>query len=59
MKVGIEEWLVKLAQPMYRNVKSRCNINGSLSDGFLVQVGSHQRSALNCLLFSIVLEALP
>ena len=58
MKIGIEEWLVKVVKSMYRNAPSYVRVNGTFSDDFLVQVGSHQDSVLSLLLFIIVLEAL-
>ena len=42
-KAGVEEWLVKTAQSMYRNAQNRVRVNGNFSD-FLVQVGLHQGS---------------
>ena len=58
-KEGIPEWIVRVAQIMYQNAKSRVRINNSYSDVFKVQVGVHQGSVLSPLLFIIVLEALP
>ena len=43
--VGVEEWLVKTVQSMYRNGQSRVRVNGTFSDDFLVQVVLHQGSA--------------
>ena len=57
-KLGIEEWLVKLVQAMYSNVKSQVRVNGTYSEPFEVKVGVHQGSVLSPLLFIIVLEAL-
>ena len=42
-KAGVEEWLVKTAQSMYRNAQNRVRVNGNFSD-FLVQVELHQGS---------------
>ena len=43
---------------MYRNVQSGFKVNGTCSDNFLAQIGSHQVSMLSPLLFIMVLEAL-
>lgn len=56
--VGIEEWVVRLVQGMYRNARSRVMVGGSYSEEFDVTVGVHQGSVLSPLLFIIVLEAL-
>ena len=57
-KLGVEEWLVKVVQSMYHNVRSRVRVNGEFSDEFEVKVGVHQGSVLSPLLFIMVLEAL-
>ena len=57
-KVGIPEWIVRVVQIMYQNARSRVRISNSNSDVFNVQVGIHQGSVLNPLLFIIILEAL-
>lgn len=57
-KLGIEEWLDKTVQSMYRKARSYVRINGPFSDDFLVQVELHQNSVLSPLLFIIVLAAL-
>ena len=57
-KLGVEEWLIRVVQSMYRNTKSQVRINSTFSDDFLVKVGLHQGSVLSPLLFIIVLEAL-
>ena len=57
-KLGVEEWIVKLVQGMYENVRSRVRIGEGLSDEFEVKVGVYQGSVLSPLLFIIVLEAL-
>ena len=49
-KLGIDEWLVRLVQSMYKDVRSRVRVG--------VGVGVHQGSVLSPLLFIIVLEAL-
>ena len=56
-KLGIEKWLVKTVQSMYRNTRSRARVDGAFSDDFLVQVGLHQASVLSPLLFITVLDA--
>ena len=53
-----KEWIVKLVQRMYENVRSRVWVGEGLSDEFEVQVDVHQGSVLSPLLFIIVLEAL-
>lgn len=57
-KVGIEEWIIRVATAMYENVKSAVNINGTIGEAFNVKVGVHQGSVLSPLLFIIVLGAL-
>ena len=57
-KVGVEEWIVRLVQAMYNNVRSRVRVGSEYSEEFEVGVGVHQGSVLSPLLFIIVLEAL-
>ena len=57
-KLGVEEWLDKTVQSMYRKARSYVRINGPFSDDFLVQVELHQNSVLSPLLLIIVLAAL-
>ena len=57
-KVGIDEWIVRLVQAMYRNARSRVRVGSEYSEEFEVGVGVHQGSVLSPLLFIIVLEAL-
>jgi len=57
-KMGIEEWLVKVVQSMYQDVRSRVRVNSEFSEDFEVKVGVHQGSVLSPLMFIIVLEAL-
>ena len=57
-KLGIDEWLVRLVQSMYKDVRSRVRVGDGYSEEFDVGVGVHQGSVLSPLLFIIVLEAL-
>ena len=57
-KLGIEEWIVRFVQAMYKNTRSRVRVNNTYSDEFGVKVGVYQGSVLSPLLFVIVLEAL-
>ena len=57
-KLGIDEWLVRLVQSMYKDVRSRVRVGDGYSEEFGVGVGVHQGSVLSPLLFIIVFEAL-
>ena len=57
-KLGIDEWLVRLVQSMYKDVRSRVRVGDGYSEEFGAGVGVHQGSVLSPLLFIIVLEAL-
>ncbi|MES9950323.1 MAG: reverse transcriptase domain-containing protein, partial [Candidatus Thiodiazotropha sp.] len=57
-KLGIDEWLVRLVQSMYKDVRSRVRVGDGYSEEFGVRVGVHQGSVLSPLLFIMVLEAL-
>ena len=57
-KLGIDEWLVRLVQSMYKDVRSRVRVSDGYSKEFGVGVGVHQGCVLSPLLFIIVLEAL-
>ena len=57
-KPGTNEWLVRLVQSMYKDVRSRVRVGDGYSEEFGVGVGVHQGSVLSPLLFIIVLEAL-
>ena len=57
-KLGVMEWLVRMAMDMYSGGKSRVRINNVLGNKFSVKVGVHQGSVLSPLLFIIVLKAL-
>ena len=56
--LGIYEWLVRLVQSMYKDVRSRVRVGDGYSEEFGVGVGVHQGSVLSPLLFIILLEAL-
>lgn len=45
-KLGVDDWLVRLVQSLYKNDQSRDWVNGSVSDDFLVQVGLNQGAVL-------------
>ena len=57
-KLGVEEWIVRMVQGMYANVRSHVRVGEGYSEEFEVKVGVHQGSVLSPLLFIIVLEAL-
>ena len=57
-EIGIEECLIRTVQVMYRNEKSSVRISGQYSPWFDVQVGVHQCSVLNSILFTIAMEVL-
>ena len=57
-KLGMVEWIVRLVQGMYVNVRSCVHVGEGYSEEFEVKVGVHQCSVLSPLLFVIVLEAL-
>ena len=57
-KLGIDKWLLRLVQSMYKDVRSRVRVGDGYSEEFGVGVGVHQGSVLSPLLFIIVLEAL-
>ena len=56
-KRGVEEWLVKIVQSMFRNARSHIRVNGTFSNDFQVRVGLHQGSVLSSLLFIRELES--
>ena len=56
-KLDVEEWIVRLVQGMYANVRSRVRVGEGYSEEFEVKVGVHQGSVLSPLLFIIMLEA--
>ena len=57
-KLGVMEWIVKLVQGMYKNVRRGVQVGEGLSDELELRIGVHQGSELSPLLFIIVLEAL-
>ena len=57
-KLGVNEWLIRAAMTMYRNRNSVIRVKNTVRYKFDVQVGVHQGSVLNPLLFVFVLEAL-
>ena len=54
----MNEWLVRLVQSMYKDLRSRVRVGDWYRDEFGVGVGSHQGSVLSSLLSIIVLDAL-
>ena len=56
--LGIDEWLVRLVQSMYKDVGGRVRVGDGYSGGFGVGVGVRRGSVLGPLLFVVVLEAL-
>lgn len=57
-KLGMEKWLVKIPQSIYRNARSHGRVNGTFSDDFLAPGRIASTSVLHPLLCIIVLEAL-
>ena len=57
-KLKIDEWLVRIVQSMYKEVRSKVRVGDEYSNSFDVWVGVHQGSVLSPLLFVIVLKAL-
>jgi len=57
-KLGVEEWLVLAVMSVYTGAKTVVRAVYGSSNGFVVEVGMHQGSALSPLLFAIVMEAL-
>ena len=57
-KLKIDEWLVRIIQSMYKEMRSKVRVGDEYSNSFDVRVGVHQGSVLSPLLFVIVLEAI-
>ena len=57
-KLKIDEWLVRIVQSMYKEVRRRVSVGDEYSKSSDARVGVHQGSVLSPLLFVIVLEAL-
>ena len=57
-KLGVEEWIVRVVQGMYANVRTHVRVGEEYSEEFKVKVSVHQGWVLSLLLFIIVLEAL-
>ena len=53
---GVEEWLVKIIQCIYRNSRSCVRVNKTVSDDFLVHIGLLQSLVLSSSLFMVMLE---
>ena len=52
------EWLVRVVQGMYANVRCRVLVGDGYSEEFIVGVVIHQDSVLSQLLFIMVLDTL-
>ena len=57
-KLGVEEWIVRVVQGMYANLRTHVRVGEEYSEEFKVKVSVHQGWVLGLLLFIIVLEAL-
>ena len=53
LKLGIDEWLVRLVQSMYKDVRSSVRVGDGYSEEFGFGVGVHQGSVHSPLLFII------
>ena len=40
-KVGVEKWVMRVVQAMYRQAKSKVRVGDTYSDAFDVRVGVH------------------
>ena len=58
MKLGIDEWTVRLMNFMYDGENLRVRVNSCSIERFGVTVGIHQGFILSLLLFTIMLEAI-
>ena len=54
----VPEKYVRLIQEMYRNVSTRVRSSIGLTEGFEVNVGLHQGSALSPFIFNIVIDVM-
>ena len=57
-KLGVQEWLIRWVESLYRGARSSVRIGDTYSEEFQVKVGVHQGSVLSPLLFITVLEVL-
>jgi len=57
-KLGVEEWLVSAVMSIYTGAKTVVRTVYVNSEGFEVEIGMHQGTALSHLLFVVVMEAL-
>ena len=57
-KLGVEEWIARVVQRMYANVRTHVRVGEEYSEEFTVKVSVHQGWVLSLLLFIIVLQAL-
>ena len=56
-KLGVDEWLVRLVQSMYKDVRSRIRVGDGYSEEFSVEVDVHQGPVLCPLPIIIALDA--
>ena len=57
-KLGTDEWLVRLVQSMYKDVRRRVRVCDGYTEVFGLGVGVHHGSVFSPLLFIIVFLAL-
>ena len=57
-KKGVPEYLVNGVMSLYKGCKTVVSVDGELSSSFSVKIGVHQGSALNPLLFIMVMDVL-
>ena len=55
---GVPEYLVNGVMSLYKGCKTTVSVDGELSNSFSVKAGVHQGSALNPLLFIMVMDVL-
>ena len=58
LRLKIDEWLVRIVQSRYKEMRSRLRVGDEYSNLFDVPVGVHQGSVLSPLFFLILLYAL-